>query len=727
MKKRIVTCLLTGSLIGSTALMTLPVFAENDIQTTETTEEKLANISDSSEAPPLADISDPSEIPIEESSNKGASEDISENGKEPETITSSEKLEAPKEKGAAGSKEELGIPALSLRFISDTNKYQTKTDSISLAVDLKIGESEVVPAGTEINVKVPEDVWVESTIEEVDKPDYVDVSYSTSGGMRTIKITYKNEIAQVGSVGFVIKGRANKVGNYTVSASADYFGGALTIRNGSFEIVDNSAPVTWYKAYFESTGRKFSYQATRLSSIPNGAYTIGEFLNDGNNVPITTEMRLNLVNSVSHIYPGSLVWDEGVAEAKSGQSEAAYIFFKLNSGSKGFSFDTAKRQVTQVTGSFSDTTNNYEIVFNPGDNNEFYLTPRKAIIGNGSPTDGSNFNVAVHMPIIATDPSAEYDITQTTYFHSNVQTTNFSAAFRLIPETTGFVPRLFGPESTVDIDYGVTYDLLKLPNLRATDVEDGEISNKIKVADDDGFDTKKPGEYYITYEITDSDKNVVQNTFKVRVKENPNPMGGAVTVRYVNEDGEALHDPIILTGIAGDSYQSEELKFDGYTLKTKPANADGIFTAAEQEVLYMYEGSLTFVSAPTGIGFGLHSIPSSDQTYGVRLKNGQIVIRDTRKLGSSWQLSAKVLEELTLKNSERVIRNGLIYKNGATINYLSTTENTPIEEHTTTSHVNYTVDDQWSDSDGLLLSTKAGNILQGEYTGEIEWTLIDAP
>ena len=64
---------------------------------------------------------------------------------------------------------------------------------------------------------------------------------------------------------------------------------------------------------------------------------------------------------------------------------------------------------------------------------------------------------------------------------------------------------------------------------------------------------------------------------------------GTVTVKYVDENGNDLTDPIKLTGNVGDSYTTSKKTFSGYTLSSTPSNASGKYTASGITVTYKYE------------------------------------------------------------------------------------------------------------------------------------------
>ncbi|HAA5629481.1 TPA_asm: cell surface protein [Listeria monocytogenes] len=67
-----------------------------------------------------------------------------------------------------------------------------------------------------------------------------------------------------------------------------------------------------------------------------------------------------------------------------------------------------------------------------------------------------------------------------------------------------------------------------------------------------------------------------------------------VTVKYLDQDGNKIHDPQTISGNIGEPYDAStdkyKLQIDGYTLDTTklPNNANGIFTNQDIEVTYIY-------------------------------------------------------------------------------------------------------------------------------------------
>ncbi|MBC2266563.1 MucBP domain-containing protein [Listeria sp. FSL L7-0083] len=68
-----------------------------------------------------------------------------------------------------------------------------------------------------------------------------------------------------------------------------------------------------------------------------------------------------------------------------------------------------------------------------------------------------------------------------------------------------------------------------------------------------------------------------------------------LTIEYLDENGNQIHEPKIITGNVGDPYDAtvelDQLQIEGYTLDTSklPANATGVLTNEPQQVIYIYE------------------------------------------------------------------------------------------------------------------------------------------
>lgn len=73
----------------------------------------------------------------------------------------------------------------------------------------------------------------------------------------------------------------------------------------------------------------------------------------------------------------------------------------------------------------------------------------------------------------------------------------------------------------------------------------------------------------------------------------------AVTVKYVDEDGNELAAPDTLTGNINSSYETKAKDISGWELKTTPSNATGVFTAEPQTVTYVYQKNVAKMSTVT--------------------------------------------------------------------------------------------------------------------------------
>ncbi|GEO70648.1 MucBP domain-containing protein [Levilactobacillus acidifarinae] len=62
----------------------------------------------------------------------------------------------------------------------------------------------------------------------------------------------------------------------------------------------------------------------------------------------------------------------------------------------------------------------------------------------------------------------------------------------------------------------------------------------------------------------------------------------SVTAKYQDQDGKSLHDDVVLEGVVGDSYTTEQLTIPGYTFKEVQGKPQGEFSDQSQTVTYVY-------------------------------------------------------------------------------------------------------------------------------------------
>lgn len=84
---------------------------------------------------------------------------------------------------------------------------------------------------------------------------------------------------------------------------------------------------------------------------------------------------------------------------------------------------------------------------------------------------------------------------------------------------TNEAPVISGGDLTVSVGDDVT----PLTGLTATDKEDGDITGKIEIVDDGGFDVQKPGTYTVVVKVTDAGGKTTEYTRTITVEVKPTP------------------------------------------------------------------------------------------------------------------------------------------------------------------------------------------------------------
>ncbi|WP_206912472.1 hypothetical protein IGL98_003299 [Enterococcus sp. DIV0840] len=202
--------------------------------------------------------------------------------------------------------------------------------------------------------------------------------------------------------------------------------------------------------------------------------------------------------------------------------------------------------------------------------------------------------------------------------------------------------------------------------------------------------------------------------------------GKSVVVNYLNEDGQEIAPTEILDGKVSQPYQAKAKEIPGYTLTTVLENESGTFSNETQTVIYKYQGHLSFSAVPTQISFGTHALSSKDEEYKIEAKDRDIVVKDTRTLGSNWQLRATLSKPLTGNKTQHVLSDALFYvKDGQSVP-IPAHSSAIIESAVSTTHDDYNITHDWATSDdGLKVAVKSGDALADQYSGEISWELYD--
>ncbi|HHR2660767.1 TPA: MucBP domain-containing protein, partial [Listeria monocytogenes] len=131
--------------------------------------------------------------------------------------------------------------------------------------------------------------------------------------------------------------------------------------------------------------------------------------------------------------------------------------------------------------------------------------------------------------------------------------------------------------------------------------------------------------------------------------------GAPVTVKYLDEDGNELATPDTLNGKIDAPYQSTAKSITGWTVKTTPTNANGVFTDTNQTVTYVYEkadGAPVTVKYLDGDG---NELATSDTLNG--------------KIDVPYQSTAKSITGWTVKTTP-TNANGVFTDTNQTVTYV---------------------------------------------------------
>ncbi|EHP2986121.1 TPA: MucBP domain-containing protein [Listeria monocytogenes] len=131
--------------------------------------------------------------------------------------------------------------------------------------------------------------------------------------------------------------------------------------------------------------------------------------------------------------------------------------------------------------------------------------------------------------------------------------------------------------------------------------------------------------------------------------------GAPVTVKYIDEDGNELATPDTLNGKIDAPYQVTAKSLSGWTVKTTPANANGVFTDTNQTVTYVYEKA---DGAPVTIKYldsDGNELATSDTLNG--------------KIDAPYQVTAKSLSGWVVKTTP-ANANGVFTDTNQTVTYV---------------------------------------------------------
>ncbi|MFF2416494.1 pectate lyase-like adhesive domain-containing protein [Bacillus safensis] len=138
-------------------------------------------------------------------------------------------------------------------------------------------------------------------------------------------------------------------------------------------------------------------------------------------------------------------------------------------------------------------------------------------------------------------------------------------------------------------------------------------------------------------------------------------------------------------------------------------------------------GILDFVSAPKMLSFGEQlKISPKNERYPLVHQDDDLVVQDTRKVKSEWQVTARMMKTLQSSNGE-TLPSALIYRQAGQDQVLGASD-VIIYRHKSVDHNPLNISSEWEGiKEGLLLDIKAGEARSTNYSGIIKWTLQDVP
>ncbi|EKZ0312835.1 MucBP domain-containing protein [Listeria monocytogenes] len=272
--------------------------------------------------------------------------------------------------------------------------------------------------------------------------------------------------------------------------------------------------------------------------------------------------------------------------------------------------------------------------------------------------------------------------------HLAATTTYFSN----LTNDTILTPFLSGSSTFIDLhaEFMLNRELFEGHVVTITDESSGKILYEGELNSDISISLKSfSSGYHNIRVVLDNAPNNPQNqvTFGISMA---STVAGDLTVNYVDEDGETIHEPQIVSGFVGDDYDvttpEYELVIDGYELDTSklPTNGMGTFDHAPLSVTYVYK---KMEGAPVTVKY-------------VDENGNEITTSDTLtgKLDDSYQAKAKEIAGFTLDNSKLPANaSGVFETNPQTVTYVYQAVPATIKAHASTIYVG----DKWSAEDNF--------------------------
>lgn len=189
-----------------------------------------------------------------------------------------------------------------------------------------------------------------------------------------------------------------------------------------------------------------------------------------------------------------------------------------------------------------------------------------------------------------------YPITYTFNDPANVYgIKSVSTTVTVVPKPTIIAPDF--PDTTIgktiNVSSGIIEDRANLGNGFVTSTKVQNMNGELLDLNEDGTFTPISSGIYTIYYSYDfikpngQSETIIAST-TLKVLDIPVIVPAPVNVYYLDEQGNEIAKTVILNGSIGDSYEAEEIKIDGYTLKEVQGNRTGSFSDSEQVVKFIY-------------------------------------------------------------------------------------------------------------------------------------------
>lgn len=483
----------------------------------------------------------------------------------------------------------------------EDNSLLVSSDLLRLDVTGNYPSNIKIPVGSKIAIKFSNpDILDLSGVQHANVPSYLSESVDKTNG--TIYYIYKTGIdQQAGDLGFSISIPTLATGQSNIETTLQDPSGNPVVKfetnNPTVTIADQGTTDSMMVIYPTDLGE--ANQATKESGINTTANdqvdsydnklnitAPGGYLPDGNQIAIISELRLRTwgdgsvrFNAVSEDSAKTYISADGTVNMpgliKFNPSFGTTPFIGVIKADGQLSFDPTSFKVTdkQTGADLSSTfvlykisddvyafTLNPDIMFLDGWNEQlkhdfvftYNLTAASVKL---DPAVDTASEQMYWVTLITADGGAQ-NVTPNDGYKYIGDNTNFQLTYQESPTSTTFQPRINGLSDRNYPGGKAITEADLLQGVTANDIEDGSLTSKIQEGQTDennikngiidlgGLDLTNPqkGNYTITVQVADKDKNITTGTEIVNIKD---PVQFNVTFAYVldSKDGKVLQDP----------------------------------------------------------------------------------------------------------------------------------------------------------------------------------------